>query len=93
MQKKKEFLSCYMSYLSSHLIFSLKNYVKNVMYTNRKLPRGKCYIWKRFNLGTTSSFFHVFIHGLYISFFGCATITMRLTSIIKGCVLLHLHNS
>jgi hypothetical protein len=44
--KKIEFLSCYMSYLASNLIFCLKNYVKNAVSTNRKLPCGKCNPWK-----------------------------------------------
>jgi hypothetical protein len=46
--RKFGFLSCYMSYLASNLIFGLKNYVKNVV------------LKKDFNLGVTSFFFHAF---------------------------------
>jgi hypothetical protein len=41
MQKKKEFLSCYMSYLPSKLILCLKNCVKNEVQTNRKIAAWK----------------------------------------------------
>jgi hypothetical protein len=46
MQKKEKFLSCYMSYLALNLIFSLKKCVKNAIWTNKKLPHGKCGPWK-----------------------------------------------
>jgi len=43
-----EFLSCYMLYLASNLIFCLKNYVKNAIFR------------KDFNLGMISSLFYAF---------------------------------
>jgi len=60
MQKKIEFLLCYMSYLASNLMFSSKNYVKKKYKSIENCHVKNAVLGKDFNLGTTNSFFHAF---------------------------------
>jgi len=58
--KKIEFLSCYMSYLASNLIFSLKNAWK-IQYKPIEICHMENVVFRKdFNLSTASSLFHVF---------------------------------
>jgi hypothetical protein len=49
-----------MSYLGSNLIFSLKNYVKNVNKPIKKCHVENVILGKDYILGATSSLFHAF---------------------------------
>jgi hypothetical protein len=58
--KKIEFLSCYMSYLVSNLIFGLKNYVKMQYKPIKNYYVKNAILGKDFNLGMISFLFHIF---------------------------------
>jgi hypothetical protein len=60
--KKIEFLLCYMSYLASNLIFSLKNYIKMQYKPIENYHMENAILKKDFNFSVISFFFHVFTH-------------------------------